>query len=258
MKHLSSTTEKLDSEVIAFLSKPQEETIHDVRTSTRRVQALAELLPKSIRKKSKVTVYLARARALFKATTPIRDIDIVQSRLKKFEQNPGIKQLLEQKRKARERLLKTAYKAAYSLKNTGVPRFKSSQITQSKLLKRKKKLLRKYQSVLEKQMKILLSNPSVEQLHDFRKNCKMLRYTLELDSRKRDPLLAQLVKMQGALGVVMDVQATLGALSALPASEAFGTIMAELNAEKEKANGDYLAIELKFASSLAKLSPKSN
>ena len=245
----------MDSKVTDLLSKPDEETIHDVRTTTRRIQALMELLPKNIRKKSKVTVYLARASTLFKTTTPIRDIDIVQSKLKKFEQDPEVKQLLDQKKKTREELLKIAYKAANSLKKSEMPSFKISQIAQSKLSKRKKKLLRRYQSIIEKQMKILLADPTIEHLHEFRKNCKMLRYTLEVDSAKKNPLMSQLVKIQGYLGVIMDVQTTLGALSSV-SREGLGTITEELIAEREKANGNYLAIKPKFASSLTKLSPR--
>ena len=74
-------TDKLNSKVVAFVSIPEEETIHDVRTTTRRIQALTELLPKSVRKKGKLETYLGRSRALFKATTEIRDIDVIQSKL---------------------------------------------------------------------------------------------------------------------------------------------------------------------------------
>lgn len=249
-KHINSLTEKLDSNLDTLVSKPGKETIHDIRTTTRRIQALTELLPKSIRKKAKVTTYLARSRALFKATTPIRDIDIIQSKLQTFEQYAEVKRVLEAQKERRENLFKVARKAANNLKETEAPRFKSSQISQSKLAKRKKKLTRKYQSLLARQMKILLAKPTIEQLHEFRKNCKMLRYTLEADRGKIDPLMKMLVKIQMDLGVVMDVQAVLNTILALPASEASTVVTSELNAEKEEANTDYLTIRRKLESSI--------
>ena len=251
-------TEKLDTTVDALLSRPEEKTIHDIRTTSRRIQALTEILPKSIRKKTKVRTYLACARALFKTTTQIRDIDVVQSKLNRFEESPDVKQLLEEMKKTRENLLKATYKAADSLRKMGIPKFKANQISESKLSKRRKKILRKYQSILEKQMKVLLASPTLEKLHEFRKNCKMLRYTLELDSRKTDPLMTQLVRIQGSLGVVMDVQATLNSLSGLSASEALEKIIADLTEQREKANEDYLAMKSKLSSSLARLSSKRN
>ena len=115
--------EKLQSKISALLSKPDAETIHDIRTTSRRIQAYTDLLPKSVRKKSKVVLYITRVRTLFKATTKIRDLDIIQEKLKKFETDPEVKLILDQQ-KTREDLLTAAIKIASTLKKAGAPRVK--------------------------------------------------------------------------------------------------------------------------------------
>lgn len=252
---LSSMSERLESKVNAFLSHADQETIHDIRTTSRRIQAYADLLPKGIRKKSKLSLYLTHVRALFKSTTPIRDIDVVESKLQKFETNPDVKQILDEKKRSREDFLKVAYKAVNNLKKVRAPRFKTYRVSESKLSKRKRKVLRRYRAVLARQLK--LASPTIEQLHEFRKNCKMLRYSLEVDSKK-NTLMSQLVKIQGDLGIAMDVHATLTALSTLPANDASSKIITVLKEEEENANADYVLSKSKLASSIAKLSFKDN
>ena len=245
--------EKLESKIYILLSKPDAETIHDIRTTSRRIQAYTDLLPKSVRRKSKVALYLTRVRTLFKATSPIRDLDIIQEKLKKFETDPEVKLILDQQ-KTREDLLAVAIKIASTLKKAGAPRVKVGEIPQSRLSKRKRKILRKYESLLTRQIKV--ENPTIEHLHDLRKNCKMLRYTLEVDS-KRVQLRPFLVKIQGDLGVIMDVQTTLTALSKL-SSAISAAITADIEVEKDNATRNFVANKPKLLSQLARMSSKNS
>ena len=95
--------------------------VHDVRTSIRRIEASFNLLPKNIRKKQIVSNYLTRTKSLFKATSPIRDIDIAEGKLKKFETITGIPDLLKRNEEKRAQLLSVAMKAAGTLEKTPIP-----------------------------------------------------------------------------------------------------------------------------------------
>lgn len=126
-------------------------------------------------------------------------------------------------------------KSARSLERTPVPQIKASQISESKLARRRKKIERKFEDYLDHKVAIMLSNPTPEQLHDFRKNCKMLRYALEIDSnKKKEKLEATLEDIQTILGSVMDDYTTLRYLSESSIGEVVAPLVDELNAAKDR------------------------
>ena len=262
-KSLSGSTDKLDSKLKTFLAKPNVKNVHDVRTSIRRVEASFRLLPKNIRKKPNVSSYLTRTRILFKATSPIRDIDIAEGKLKKFETIAGILDLLKRNEEKRAQLLSVAMKAAGTLGKTPRPNIKPSQISESKLSRRRKKIERKFEDSLHDQIAVVLSNPKPEKLHEFRKNCKMLRYSLELDSnRKKKKLVATLEQLQTTLGSVLDDYMTLRFLSDSSLGDAAAPIVSELNAAKDKGYTKFDAIlkrefRVEVAKSTSKRIPKT-
>ncbi len=250
-KSLNGSTVRLDSRLKAFLARPNVKNVHDVRTSIRRIEASFNLLPKNIRKKQTVSNYLTRTKSLFRATSPIRDIDIADGKLRKFETIGGISDLLKRNEEKRMQLLSVAIKAAGTLDKTPKPRIKPSQISESKLSKRRKKIERKFEESLHDQMAVVLSNPKPEELHEFRKNCKMLRYSLELDSNKKKKLEATLEYLQTTLGNVLDDYMTLGYLSSL--GEVASPIVSELNTAKDKDYAKFVAaLKRKFGAKVAK------
>ena len=251
-KSLSDSTDKLDSRLKSFLARPNVKSIHDVRTSIRRIEASFNLLPKNVRKKKIVSNYLTRTKSLFKATSPIRDIDIAEGKLGKFETIAGIPDLLKRNEERRAQLLGAAMKEAGRLEETPMPRIKQSQISESKLSKRRKKIEKKFEDILHDQIEDVLSNPKPEELHKFRKNCKMLRYTLELDSNKKKKKLEMTLEyLQTALGSVLDDYMTLGHLS--PLGDVAAPIVSELNMARDNDYAKFVAIlKRRFGATVAR------
>ena len=234
-EQLSTTCERLGSKINSLISDPSVENLHDTRTTIRRVQALTRLLPKNLRRKGKATRFLASSKKVFKATSQIRDIDITEVKLKQFETYTGFPEFFGNLKEKRASLLRSATKSFQGFKGTTIPGFKVRQISDSKLSKRENKVIGRHQVQLKSKVPIILGNPTEEQLHDFRKNCKMLRYTLEVDSRKNKESLALLKKLQDILGSLLDNNTTLRYLSDSSLRDSAKPIVEKLKSENEAA-----------------------
>ena len=239
-----------------MISNPNAENVHDTRTTIRRVQALFKLLPKNLRRKGKVTRFLSSSKKVFKSTSQIRDIDITQVKLKQFETYTGFPEFFGLQKEKRVSLLRNATKSSQTLKGTAIPRFKVRQITDLKLSKRENKVIGKLQVQLKSQLGIIIGNPTEGQLHDFRKTCKMLRYTLEVDSRKNKEDLAVLKKLQEVLGSLLDNYTTLRHLSASSLRDSARSIVEKLKSENEAARAALQqALKEEFSTILEKPKP---
>ena len=109
-RDFSSTLKAVQSRTSSFLRDPVADNVHDLRTSIRRAEASIRLLTKNLRSKKETTVYLKSMKDLFRATTEIRDIDIVSSGLSKFKSVAGVNELLAGNAKKRNLLLGKARK----------------------------------------------------------------------------------------------------------------------------------------------------
>ena len=234
-KRISRSTDNVNSRLRAFIKNQNPKNVHDMRTSIRRMEAIFTLLPRNIRKKQIITDYLSNSRSLFKNMSTIRDIDIVDGKIGKFEAIAEITNLLTENAEKRIQLLSVAMKSALALEKITIPRIKVSQISESKLAKRRKKVERKFEDYLDEKSTDMLSNPKPQQLHDFRINCKLLRYTLEIDSgKKRKSLEATLEDIQTVLGSLMDDYTTLRYLSEYSLGDAVALLVKEINISKDR------------------------
>src|SRR4051812_30215632 len=67
---------RVDDRLDKYLIDPNENNIHDIRTSTRRLEAAFLASPKQMRNK-KITQYVKESKRLFKANSEIRDFDVI-------------------------------------------------------------------------------------------------------------------------------------------------------------------------------------
>lgn len=200
------------------------------------MQALFRLLPKNLRRKGKATRFLASSKRVFKATSQIRDIDITEVKLRQFETYTGFPEFLGLQKEKRVSLLRNANKSSQTLKKTAIPKFKVGQLSDSKLSKREDKIIARLQVQLKSEVGKVLGSPTEDQLHDFRKTCKMLRYSLEVDSRKNKDDLSVLKKLQEILGSVLDNYTTLRYLSDSSLRDSAKPIVEKLKSENEAAS----------------------
>jgi CHAD domain-containing protein len=96
---LKKNARRADRRLEKYLKDSErEESVHDVRTSLRRLQASFSLMPKKARKKNarQIKAY----KDFFSATSRVRDCDIIRGRLAADENFAALAPFLDRRRKA--------------------------------------------------------------------------------------------------------------------------------------------------------------
>ncbi|OLE69119.1 hypothetical protein AUF78_12825 [archaeon 13_1_20CM_2_51_12] len=228
----------LTRRVKAYLRDPNAENVHRLRTATRRLQAAFTLLPKTTRNQNKAQKAMSRIKKLMKVNASVRDQDIILSKLSMYKQNRTFERLTEDLRKSRRSHLEQAKELAMSIqKNTGL-RVKTTDLSDSLLEKRYNKVVRKLSSKITSELPLVREDQSkVEELHIVRRDCKQLRYVLEMGEFSKPPKpLVTLRSWQDLLGAIRDHDVMLAYLRGLTKSS---EIQLALNTETESRNNNY-------------------
>jgi CHAD domain-containing protein len=228
----------LTRRVKAYLRDPNAENVHRLRTATRRLQAAFALLPKATRNQNKAQKAMARIKKLMKVNASVRDQDIILSKLSMNKQNPTYERLIENMRKSRKSHLDQAKQLALSVQKNPGPRLKSRDLSDSVLERRYNKVVRKLSSKITSELPLVREDPSkVEELHVVRRDCKQLRYILEMSEFSRPPKpLVTLRSWQDLLGTIRDHDVMIEYLQGLKRST---ELQVALNIEIENRNKNY-------------------
>jgi CHAD domain-containing protein len=222
-----------------------ENSIHDVRTSIRRLDVSFSLLPKKLRKRKNRQI--KKYRKFFKANSNARDLDIIRGKIAALAEGaPGAEKLLGQLQKKRKAELGRAGKLGRALKKMQPVQLDSSSIPVGKLESRIDRAAGKLGVKINEAFPVVLSDSSkVEELHRLRKDCKKLRYILEMvppAGRKKYEravsLALALEELQDLLGAIRDSDITIEYL------QGSRTKVARELAAREAGNRDRLYREL--------------
>ncbi len=207
----------------AWAADPGPGSARGVRTAARRLEAAWKLLPRRARggAGSGPAAFRRRCRRLFGLCGPIRDMDAAAERLRGAGEDAAAPlAVLEE---LRGRALRRARGAASALlaggPPPGVPGGAGPDAgAQARFEREAVRLIRR----MGRDMPAVASDPAlVERLHRLRKDCKKLRYLLEVASAPPGegapaiPLLAKLKRLQRVLGAVRDCDAAAGCLEDL-------------------------------------------
>jgi CHAD domain-containing protein len=232
-RNIQRVNNKLDD----YLKAPNEEHIHDIRTSIRRLRASYQSLPKSIRNKKKIKKFVAKSKELFSINSKVRDYDIIFEMLSKYmssekapkheqqqlsQSSRAISNLLKSLETVRNRELTESKTLAVELRKLSVPKLGDNNIniSKKKLRRRFNNVVGKLANTIEKNYPVVLSSSKrLIELHEMRKDCKKLRYLLELlptdtdvknqDKDKVSQLIDELEKVQDMLGTIHDYDTTI-------------------------------------------------
>jgi CHAD domain-containing protein len=237
-KEYDKFVKALTRRVKAYLRDPNAENVHRLRTATRRLQAAFALLPKSTRKQNKAQKTMSRIKELMKVNASVRDQDIILSKLSMYKQNHRYERLIEDLRKSRKSHLDQAKKLALLVQKNPGPRVKPRDLSEPMFQKRYDKVVRKLSSKITSELPLVREDPSkVEELHIVRRDCKQLRYVLELGEFSRPPKpLVALRTWQDLLGTIRDHDVMISYLRGLNKS---AEIHSALNTETESRNNNY-------------------
>ncbi len=190
----------------AVIDDANEDNVHRLRTSIRRLNSCLELFPRSIRDQKKTRKFAAAYSKLLKLSSKIRDTDVMLSRLSKLEANPSVEPLLTDLRSSRSSQLEAVREMAEASQRLQAPKVQAGDLSNPKLRKRFDKIVSRLTSKIARALPIVVKDPAnIKELHVLRLDCKRLRYSLELNPAQRTPrLLGILESWQELLGSIHD------------------------------------------------------
>ncbi len=218
-KKFRHNLERVGKRLDAYIRDPgSEKNIRGARTALRRLDATFSLLPKKVRRQNRSK--MEKYRKFFKANSKVRDYDIISSRLAALGA-PDESKVLQRKRKAE---LQRALALARSLKKMAAMRLDGMQ--DDKLEARLDKATAKLTIKMKELLPVVLSDGNrVKELHRLRKDCKKLRYVLEMapaESKARYAKMAARVihnnaleELQDRLGTIHDSDITIAYLQSI-------------------------------------------
>lgn len=230
--------EKVLIKLDKYLENPNEDNIHHMRTSLRRLEAAYQSSPKQIRNKKKIRKFASSGKKLFRINSKIRDLDIILKMLTNEGKLPEgqIEEFKNNNKHDKQRYLKEARIVASDLRRQIVPNICDRKKIDRRFTKKSRKrllnMVRKLKVKIEKNIPIVIDNENkILVLHELRKDTKKLRYLIELvtkrayeksskrsieneDSDKQlgenhHRILQQLEKIQGMLGEIHDYDVTI-------------------------------------------------
>jgi CHAD domain-containing protein len=217
-RNVSRVNNRLDD----YLKNSNEKNIHDIRTAVRRLDSSYKALPQNMRKKNKIKQYVSKCKDLFRLNSKIRDYDIITEKIQQHEQhqNVDIENCKKRLASRREAKLREARALAVEVRKMSVPKINIGNISDKKLTKRYNKVVSRFANKILLNFPIVIADPEkLKELHEMRKDCKKLRYMLELlpvnnSSSKGNvsQLLQELEKMQDILGEIHDCDAVISYL----------------------------------------------
>jgi CHAD domain-containing protein len=244
-RNISRVSNKLND----YIANPDEKNIHDIRISIRRLDACYKTLPKKIRNKKQVKTYVHKSRDLFKLNSEIRDFDVITDLIRK--NNPengngnGVGHTKFENRRASK--LKEAKVVAVGLRKLTVPNIDKGSITALKLTKRYNKLISNFDSRIQLTLPLVMTDADkVTELHEMRKDCKKLRYLLELvpygklSDKNMSKLEEELQNMQDLLGAIHDCDAAVDHLKRQTKRQRQNDIIERIVQERKRRYEDLL------------------
>jgi CHAD domain-containing protein len=217
-RNIQRVNNKLDD----YIKNPDAENIHDIRKAVRRLEASYRSLPsKKVRNKRVIREYAEYSKKLFSINSQIRDFDIIGEKLssdKGLSQHDTMKSIERSLSKQRVTKLNEAISFALELRKLRVPELaKEIKISNKRSKKRFSKVIGKFATRIEDNLPIVVNDSKkITELHEMRKDCKKLRYLLELLPENNDKdqrsekdnyvsvLMEKLENVQDFLGVIHD------------------------------------------------------
>ena len=225
---LHENLRRFDSKTNSYIKNSNEKNIHDVRTSIRRFNAAFLVLPKRYRKGCLLSDYNQLANKFFRINSELRDMDIIQEKLNAYPETDQRNIVIDLLKKNRQSNLEGAKSIALSLQNMHSNKILDKMdITEKELQKRYNKLLFELISKIETNFLIVITNTlKIKELHELRKDCKKLKYILELlvkDNNNKNNIATGLIKtlqnIQDILGSIRDYDITIDYLKKLDPSK---------------------------------------
>lgn len=205
-KRYRKTQRRLNDRISAYLKEQAPDQVHDLRTVTRRLLAVIELLPKSVRTSKRIRKYSEKAQKLISLNARVRDLDIIIARAAARKSDPEYTKFAKKLENTRKSALKPALKFASSFEDTKQPMVRGKDVSNIDARKRYNKITRRLSSRISNRLPMVLEDAgNKKELHRLREDSRMLRYVIELaGAEKSSKTLPILTSWQEILGLIHD------------------------------------------------------
>ena len=247
---MEENVKRVDNRVNDYIKDSNENNIHDIRTAIRRLDASFRSLPKNLREKKKVCKYITTSKRLFKINSQIRDYDIICEKLEKYSSEPIYTKLTDSLNRRRKITVASARKIALSLRDLPLPHVSENDIRSEKLEMRFNKVVCRVRERIELDLPVVLTNANkVKELHEMRKDCKKLRYLLELvppqnnnsiDNKEIHKMITELEDIQDMLGSIHNIDITIAYLKRVRHPNEATHILHDEISERNKKYEDFI------------------
>jgi CHAD domain-containing protein len=229
------------AKVKGLQTAPSVDNLHDLRTSIRRLEAAVNLFPKNVRKSKKMKKFLTPCRKLFRSTTPVRDIDVVLQNITSYSSKDQLPLIVSKINHDRDPLVSNVLHFAVSLEEIDPPKITKTDLASREIAKRRNKIVRRLVAKIEEELPIVLGDfRKIKELHDIRKECKKLRYILELfPSDQNDHLVGLMRNWQTILGAIRDIDVTQQFAEEKGLVEDLEEVLTKLRISREKMLGSF-------------------
>ena len=217
---LNENIKKSNNRINEYIKNPNEKQIHDIRTSIRRLDSAFLTLPKRFRRGTLLSEYNLNCKILFKLNSEIRDYDILIGKLQKYPKSTSLSNVIETIKNNRQQKLEDSKNLAVAIKRMDTSRLVDRMdLTEREIKNRYNKIITDLVSKLEKNFVLVIYDSSkLDELHELRKDCKKLRYLLELlpqEDKQAFAIRKILQKLQDILGEIHDFDITIDFLKSL-------------------------------------------
>jgi CHAD domain-containing protein len=206
---MEENIKRVDNRVNDYIKDSNENNIYDIRTAIRRLDASFRSSPKKLRKKNKIYKFVKTSKRLFKINSKIRDYDIICKKLEKYSSDPIYRKATESLKRRRKTKLASARKISVSLKHLPRPNINEKDIPPKRLEMRFNHVVCRLHERIDLDLPVVLTNANrINEIHEMRKDCKRLRYLLEVLPDQNDKeihkMIAELEDIQDLLGSIHD------------------------------------------------------
>lgn len=252
-KRYRKTQKRLNDRINAYLKEQAPDQVHDLRTATRRLLAVIELLPKSVRTAKRTRKYSEKSRKLISLNARVRDLDIIIARAAARTNIPEYAKFAKKLEKARKSALKPALEFASSFEDTKQPTVRGKNLSDTDVRKRFNKIARRLSSRISKRLPVVLEDASNKsELHRLREDSRMLRYTIELVGEdKSSKIVPILTAWQETLGLIHDSDIVIDYLQHEEETPEVRDLMRDEQVERVKNYEVFATMAAKSAASLA-------
>lgn len=223
------TNEKVARALRDYLGEPNEKNTRVLRASVRRLTTMLRIVPKRSRKKQ-MKQSLGSGRKLLRATSKVRDVDIIEGKLSKMPRDHTIELLLNNLNEEREEYVGDTMKAAWRLFEQRKQKAERRDFRGAQRWIRRM-LIELDDEVSKELPRVVRNEGKVEELHSLRKHAKTFRYALELlpSTRGSARAVEVLRSWQDVLGEIRDSDTV---IEYLGRARQYRTIREALSAER--------------------------